>query len=445
MGSSASTVAGSEDEERDGLGYPGSVAGLGVGTLVREIGMAMIPAHLKHSYESILQIVETATRLRQFDEAPYNSNLIMLIALLRNAQMKPENQEHVPRVQFQQGGVALEGLDGSRNPHIGQKDKEAHTTFERDRVFGGYATSVYLASWKLAKNEVASSMSVEHDDVLFTWFNDDDTEEHCPKFMILLDHKNSAVVLVIRGTFSFKDVLMDVVCEEAEFLDGFAHKGFMDGSRKVMKKCSKIIEKALTDNFGYELVVCGHSMGGSIAVMITMELLRSSRYSVLPPGISVRCVALGSAPVYRTEATFPDQFSQNICIYVNDKDVVPRLSLGSVAKLLSMLREVDMLGLTLEEQLAIVMWRDDEVVKRNRERVVRAVIDVKQDRFCYLHHPGQVVSLINKGKRVEVHGMESDSEHEIAENMEISETMISDHIHTVYKDTFNKSIYRPLC
>ena len=57
MGSSASTVAGSEDEERDGLGYPGSVAGLGVGTLVREIGMAMIPAHLKHSYESILQIV----------------------------------------------------------------------------------------------------------------------------------------------------------------------------------------------------------------------------------------------------------------------------------------------------------------------------------------------------------------------------------------------------
>ncbi len=34
-----------------------SVAGLGVASLVREIGMAMIPAHLRHTLDSITQII----------------------------------------------------------------------------------------------------------------------------------------------------------------------------------------------------------------------------------------------------------------------------------------------------------------------------------------------------------------------------------------------------
>ena len=34
-----------------------SVTGVGVGALVQQIGMAMIPVHIKQSYESIMQIV----------------------------------------------------------------------------------------------------------------------------------------------------------------------------------------------------------------------------------------------------------------------------------------------------------------------------------------------------------------------------------------------------
>ena len=116
--------------------------------------------------------------------------------------------------------------------------------------------------------------------------------------MIILDHDTTSIVLVIRGTFSIKDVVMDVVCEDAEFLDGFAHSGFLAGSRMVLSKCSSVLEKALCDNFGYGLVVCGHSMGGSVSIMITMALL-SPGPSLLPPGVGVSCVALGPAPVFR--------------------------------------------------------------------------------------------------------------------------------------------------
>ena len=92
--------------------------------------------------------------------------------------------------------------------------------------------------------------------------------------MVILDHATSSVVLVIRGTFSFKDVIMDVVCEDEEFLDGYAHGGFLQGSRMILNKCARFLEQSLRENFGYNLVICGHSMGGSVGIMITMELLR---------------------------------------------------------------------------------------------------------------------------------------------------------------------------
>ena len=374
-------------------------------------------------------------KLRQFDEAPYNNNLIMLIALLRNAQMQQLPAE--PRVMFR--GEESVNVQGFAELAGRGRDNRAKRRFEDDRVFGGYATNIYLASWKFTAEERAASMGVKTEDVVFTWFNDD-SDEHCPKFLILLDHDQAAVVLVIRGTFCFKDALIDVVCEETEFLDGFGHKGFMEGARKVLEKSSKILEKSLIEHYGYSLVVCGHSMGGSVAVMITMELLRTNA-EVLPPGVGVRCVALGSAPVYRADNTLSGDCLEKITVYVNDKDVVPRLSLGSVAKLLAMLREVDSLGLSTDEQFGVVMWREDSGLYR--ERVVKAVKEVRQDRFLYLQHPGQVIQLVNRGNTVEVKVEGEEEAKEVAANIEISETMISDHLHTVYKDTFAKRIYKP--
>ena len=258
--------------------------------------------------------------------------------------------------------------------------------------------------------------------------------------MIILDHESASVVLVIRGTFSFKDVVMDVVCEDSEFLDGFAHSGFLDGSRMVLNKCSSILETCLRDNFGYSLVVAGHSMGGSVAMMITMELIRTDSFNILPPGVTVRCVALGPAPVYRTVGAMPRVFRDNIHIYVNDRDVVPRLSLGSVAKALMALREIDSLGLRLEEQLAVVMWRRDMETVTNRTRVRSVVSEVCQDKFQFLYHPGTVFRVVSSESRTRANVVMDSLEDtdDMAENLEIFETMVSDHIHTSYRENFKK-------
>ena len=41
---------------------PGVVAGVGVAALVREVGLAMIPAHLRHTLDSITQIIGNLQR-----------------------------------------------------------------------------------------------------------------------------------------------------------------------------------------------------------------------------------------------------------------------------------------------------------------------------------------------------------------------------------------------
>ena len=256
--------------------------------------------------------------------------------------------------------------------------------------------------------------------------------------MILVDHDSSSVVLVIRGTFSFKDVLMDVVCEDAEFLDGYAHEGFLSGSRMVLQKCSKILEESLREYFGYSLVVCGHSMGGSVAVLITMELLRSDEFNILPPGVSVRCVALAPAPVYRTIGEISELYRDNINIYINDRDCVPTLSLGSVAKLLATLREIDDLELTLDQQLGIILWRQDDETVSNRTRVQQATRGVDQTSFHFLFHPGRVLRSVSTGIEVRIFNMSEEDTKNMAQNLEIYETMVSDHIHTTYRENFNK-------
>ena len=72
-------------------------------------------------------------------------------------------------------------------------------------------------------------------DLLYTWFTDDFESEHCPKFAILLDHDTRSVVLAIRGTLSIQDVAIDIICDDEDFLHGYAHRGILRhvGKRRI--------------------------------------------------------------------------------------------------------------------------------------------------------------------------------------------------------------------
>ncbi|KAL4883909.1 hypothetical protein BJY04DRAFT_18697 [Aspergillus karnatakaensis] len=93
---------------------------------------------------------------------------------------------------------------------------------------------------------------------------------------LFLDHESKAVVLALRGTWGFEDVLTDMTCAyddlEWQGKSWKVHKGMhssakhllMGGGRRVMIT----IRAALEEFPDYGVVLCGHSLGGGVAAIL---------------------------------------------------------------------------------------------------------------------------------------------------------------------------------
>ena len=318
-----------------------------------------------------------------------------------------------------------------------ESDLELSTEqFERARRFGQYAINMYPASWKGDLESIGERMGIEADSILMVWFSDQEEDGHCPKFLLFLDHEAKSLVLAIRGTFCIKDAVLDAVCEEVPFLDGFAHKGILDGAQRILSKISDQLVTSLTDHPDYNLVITGHSLGAGTAELITLDLMLGQHSHLLPSTTSLSCIALAAPPVYRAEIALPARVSTAVEIYINNYDCVPRLSLGSIARLLVSMRAVDNLGLTLTEQLSILAGRsDDENVQKNTSRLVEAVMAARQDKFPILEHPGTIFHARKGDKDSQV--LYRSQSRQFTEVLLLLDDMVLDHLHTSYEQTLD--------
>ena len=157
---------------------------------------------------------------------------------------------------------------------------------------------------------------------------------------------------------------------------------------------------------------------------------------VLPSNTRLSCIALAAPPVYRAEVPLPDKVSKAMVIYVNNFDCVPRLSLGSIARLLVSMRAVDNLGLTLTEQLSILAGRSgDENVQKNSSRLVEAVRSARQDKFPILEHPGTIFHARKEAGDKESQILYRSQSRQFTEVLLLLDDMVLDHLHTSYQVT----------
>eukprot|EP00090_Calanus_glacialis_P013019 TRINITY_DN21635_c0_g1_i1.p1 TRINITY_DN21635_c0_g1~~TRINITY_DN21635_c0_g1_i1.p1 ORF type:complete len:358 (-),score=89.33 TRINITY_DN21635_c0_g1_i1:91-1164(-) len=346
----------------------------------------------------------------------YESFTFILMALVKKAQHDQEKLEH---------------RQSKHEPNIDLSPAQ----FDRARRFGQYAINMYPTSWKGDLDSIGERMGISADSILMVWFNDDEDEGHCPKFLLFLDHEVNSLVLAVRGTFSIKDAILDAVCDEVPFLNGFAHKGILVGAQRIITKVEDHIVNSLAEHPGYQLVVTGHSLGAGTAELITLDLMLGRYSNLLPPGTAVSCIALAAPPVYRSQSVLPPSVTNAIEIYINNYDCVPRLSLGSIARLLACMRAVDSLGLTLTEQLSILAERSDENVQNNVSRLMEAVKQARQDKFPMLEHPGNIFHARKApGEEIKQIMYKSHSQ-EFTDTLLLLDDMIVDHLHTSYEVT----------
>ena len=368
-----------------------------------------IDEHVKEALDFIVSICD---RLKQFDmpDIEYKIPRFILLFLVKRSQ----------EFTIEKRRNECQSADLNRD------------IFEEDKKMGQFALNVYAASWawKSDHKDAAIKMGLkESDKVLKTWFTDQDG--FCPKFMIFTDHDSRSIVLAIRGTYSLADVIVDVICDEEEFLDGFAHRGILRGAKKILEESQDTLKETFETYPDYRLVVTGHSLGAGTAILIAMKIL-SGEFKDLFKVSNVKCVALAPPPVYRSRSV--DKYSQNIDIFINGNDCVPRLTLANMAKLMSMLRAVDQVPLSVQDHLKIIAGVDDPEVSKNLEKLSQALSQADQDQFPKLEHPGKIFYLHKEApKKFKI--LTSPGKY-FSENLLFFENMVLDHLQPYYEEAF---------
>ena len=100
-------------------------------------------------------------------------------------------------------------------------------------------------------------------------------------FVVLLDHSSEAVVVAIRGTLSFQDIITDLIAvthqielpNQPKF---HVHKGMYHTAAWIKQELDGgILEEAFSKVPSYKLVIVGHSLGSGCACLLAMLLKES--------------------------------------------------------------------------------------------------------------------------------------------------------------------------
>lgn len=145
-----------------------------------------------------------------------------------------------------------------------------------------------------------------------------------PAYIIAFDHNTNNIVISIRGTMSVQDIITDINNVNINFGDGKIHGGIHKAAKNIYNDMLETLQKLTNDDkykdYGFRFV--GHSLGGAVASIITHMFFND--FSSLISKTKTYCY--GSPPVF--SHNIAEKWSSNIITIVNNKDIIPRLSVG---------------------------------------------------------------------------------------------------------------------
>jgi pimeloyl-ACP methyl ester carboxylesterase len=170
-----------------------------------------------------------------------------------------------------------------------------------------------------------------------------------------IDHDSKAIVLTLRGTWGFEDILTDMTCDYDDLIwqgkTWKVHKGMHASAKRLLQgggaRVIITLRAALEEFTDYGIVLCGHSLGGGVAALLATMIsepnpsssgtsfLTSSHPSTpdalcpsytLPPNRPIHVYAYGPPAVMSPFLRLATRGL--ITTIVNGSDIVPSLSLG---------------------------------------------------------------------------------------------------------------------
>ncbi|RZB72140.1 hypothetical protein D0Y65_036465 [Glycine soja] len=125
-----------------------------------------------------------------------------------------------------------------------------------------------------------------------------------PAYYIGVDTRKKLVILGIRGTHTFYDLITDILSSsdgEVTYEGYSTHFGTAESARWFLRHEIEIIRKCLEKHEGFKLRLVGHSLGGAIASLLAIMIHRkSSKELGFSPDI-VSAVGYGTPPCVSRE------------------------------------------------------------------------------------------------------------------------------------------------
>jgi hypothetical protein len=155
-----------------------------------------------------------------------------------------------------------------------------------------------------------------------------------PCHYVAIDRAAGCVVVSVRGSLEVGDLLMDLSASPMEVrllgVDGWVHEGIMAAATFCHCATAAALEEAACRCPGWPVLLCGHSLGGGVAAVLS--LLLQQQPGGLPGLGPVRCITMGGAAVM--SAPLAAACEATTVSVVVGADPVPHLSVASVERLL---------------------------------------------------------------------------------------------------------------
>lgn len=147
-----------------------------------------------------------------------------------------------------------------------------------------------------------------------------------PNYFVCYDERTKAIVLSLRGTLNFQEVLLDAICDYVPFKGGLVHRGFLRSAVWLEENLLPSLKSWLSQFQATNLHLVGHSMGAGVVSLFRMML----DDHVLSPDRAIPIRTYCFATTATASKNLCDAYKPHISTFINERDLVPRVSFGSV-------------------------------------------------------------------------------------------------------------------
>jgi transcription antitermination factor NusG len=160
-------------------------------------------------------------------------------------------------------------------------------------------------------------------------------ESLCPRYYVIKDRTRREVVVVVRGTADANDAISDLLAKTTPFLDGIAHDGIARGAQALFNNVKEDLKRLAEKQ--YKLVITGHSLAAGTVHLIQAFMINDGLHKLYS-----NMETYAFAPPSTFKGHWPtDDHSAKVYSFVNEDDVVPRISTRNMARYIYLLSEID--------------------------------------------------------------------------------------------------------